>query len=400
METLLIALIAIVAGAGITFFLTSKIAKPGAPNNSAEITLLQNQIAQSQALSQQQMAQFQSQMTQLQTSMTQNLNQAMELVGKQLSDSSQMVNKQLADTSQIVAQQLADNAQLIQQGQATIGARLDNAARVVGDVKREMGEIKKSGDHFVEVAKDISSLQQLLKAPKFRGGFGEVLLENLLREILPPGSYGLQYAFQSREIVDAVIHVSDKIVPIDSKFPLENFQKYVAAVEDAEKRTHYLQFARDVKKHIDAIARKYILPDEGTFEFAMVYIPAENIYYHVIAGPENIEETGSLHAYAISKRVMPVSPSSFYGYLQVILMGLRGLRIEEQAAEVMARLGQLNGDFSRFQDVFETLGRHIRNASASHDDAGRRLEKFGSKLQAVEQHDEPLLIPAAGEMVS
>ena len=171
------------------------------------------------------------------------------------------------------------------------------------------------------------------------------------------------------------------MVPVDSKFPLENFKRVIETTDEAGQRAARKQFARDVKKHIDAIASKYILPDEGTFDFALMYIPAENVYYETIIKDEDSAEA-SLSAYALSKRVIPVSPNSLFAYLQAIVLGLRGLRIEKSAQEIIAHLARLKGDFARFNEEFDTLGKHITNVKNRYDDAAKRLEKFDNKLQS------------------
>ncbi len=143
------------------------------------------------------------------------------------------------------------------------------------------------------------------------------------------------------------------------------------------------KFVSDVKKHIDAIAGKYILPDEGTFDFALMYIPAENVYYELIIKDEAVDTEKALLSYAFAKRVIPVSPNSFYAYLQTILLGLKGLHIEEQAQEILKNIARLSGDFGKFQDEFELVGKHLTNTKARYDEADKRLQKFGDKLQTL-----------------
>jgi len=199
-----------------------------------------------------------------------------------------------------------------------------------------------------------------LRAPKFRGGLGELMLERLLDDILPHQNYRLQHRFQSGEAVDAVTQIGDNLVPIDSKFPLEDFQRVLAAESDRERESRRRQFTRTVKKHIDNVT-KYILPDEGTFDFALMYIPAENVYYETIL--RDGAEGSEVYSYALQKRVIPVSPNSFYAYLQVIILGLKGLHIEHTASEILRHLSRLQGEFEGFQEDYDTLGGHIRHAA-------------------------------------
>jgi DNA recombination protein RmuC len=231
-----------------------------------------------------------------------------------------------------------------------------------------------------EVGKNIASLSDILRAPKLRGGIGELLLGDLLSQILSPEHYKLQYSFSSGERVDAVIVLKVGMVPVDAKFPLESFQRIIASSEEEDQKKHKREFTRAVKVHIDSIAQKYILPDEGTFDFALMYIPAENVYYETIIKDEGLGEEKSLLSYALEKRVIPVSPNSFYAYLQAIALGLKGLQIEKKAQEIMQYLARIRGDFNHFKDEYSTLGGHIERARKKYDDASKSLDRFGDKL--------------------
>jgi DNA recombination protein RmuC len=149
---------------------------------------------------------------------------------------------------------------------------------------------------------------------------------------------------------------------------------------DEEKKANRRKFVTDLKRHIDLIASKYILPDEGTFDFALMYIPAENVYYETMIRDETLGDEKSLANYALSRRVIPVSPSSFYAYLQAIVLGLKGLRIEKSAREIIQHLGRLQGDFTRFREDFEVLGKHLNNIRSRYEEASKRLDRFGEKL--------------------
>lgn len=245
----------------------------------------------------------------------------------------------------------------------------------IGDVREKLGALSQATERMREVGEDIAGLQEILSPPKLRGGVGEFLLENLLSQILPSSHYTLQYSFKSGAKVDALIDLGTGKVPVDSKFPLENFRHMIESRTEEERKAYRRKFVHDVKSHIDAIADKYILPDEGTFDFALMYIPAENVYYETI-----FKEEGGLFEYTIKKKVIPVSPNSFYAYLQVIVLGLRGLRIEAKAKEIMNYLGRLRGDFQRFQEDYETLGTHLRYARNKYEEADRKLARLGDKL--------------------
>jgi DNA recombination protein RmuC len=237
----------------------------------------------------------------------------------------------------------------------------------------------------MEISKDISSLQELLRAPKLRGQIGEIFLENLLSQVLPEEFYSMQYRFKSSEAVDAVIKLGGKLVPVDAKFSLENFLKIASGEDEAAKSSARKKFVQDIKNRIDEIASKYILPQENTYDFALMYIPAENVYYEVIIKEE-------LFPYCVSKKVIPVSPNTFYAYLQIICLGLKGLKIEENAKHILKNLSTLSNEMNKFREDFDLLGKHISNTHTKYEDSSRRLDRFSDKLtniQAPKELDSP-----------
>ena len=266
----------------------------------------------------------------------------------------------------------------------SMNTRLDKAAQVVGDLRQQVGQIH-------EVGKAAAELVNIMRAPKLRGGMGELFLGDLLAQILPAEHYRLQHAFKSGEKVDAAIQIGQRLVPVDAKFPYENFRRVVESTTEAERGVARKQFLRDVKKHIDAIAGKYILPDEGTYDFALMYVPAENVYYETIIKQDAGEEH-ELLGYALQKRVIPVSPNSFYAYLQTILLGLKGMQVEVRAQEILASLQRLRGDFDRFAENFRLVGKHLTNATGSYADTEKTLTKLDTKLSQIEQ---PATLPPA-----
>jgi len=315
--------------------------------------------------------------------MQQQIDQLRVQISQALDNGARQVQQQLGQVLGHVNDRLKENAEVLQQTQQSLGERLDNAARVVGSVQKSLGGLEEANRRIYEVGKDIASLQEILRAPKLRGGLGEFLLEDLLAQVLPADHFSTQYSFRSGEKADAVIKLGNSLVPVDAKFPLENFRRALQAASDEERTRAKKQFAADVKKHIDAIAQKYILPDEGTYDFALMYIPAENVYYETIIKDESTAEK-SLSEYALGKRVIPVSPGSFYAYLQAIVLGLKGMKVEERAKEIVRYIGRLQGDFTRFRDEFDLLGKHLGHAQSSYQNADRRLEQFGQKLISAE----------------
>jgi len=291
----------------------------------------------------------------------------------------------LAKNTQLILNQLSENAKSLEGVHTTVGERLDNATRVFGEVRESLGSLDQRAQQIFEVGKDIASLQEILKAPKMRGGLGELFLENLLEQIMPRKDfYTLQYSFKSGERVDAVIRIGKKLVPVDSKFPMESFSRFIGADNDEDKKRAKKEFVKAVREHINSIADKYILPDEDTYDFALMYIPAENVYYEAVIKDDDFGEGKSIFSHAISRKVIPVSPNSFYAYLQVIILGLRGLGIEEKTQEVIKKLVTLKGSLEKFKVDFDKMGTHIENIKSSYDRAENRLEKFGNKLSTID----------------
>jgi len=277
-----------------------------------------------------------------------------------------------------VNERLNQMNQSLQEANKIIGANLGSATQVFGNVKEQLGRLEETNRHIVEISKDISSLQELLRAPKFRGAMGETLLENLLSQILPKGHYFIQHRFNSGEAVDAAVKLGERLVPVDAKFSLENFKKMMDAPDEASKSTFRRKFIQDVKERIDEVSAKYILPQENTYDFALMYVPAENVYYEVV-----IKE--DLFSYGMSKRVIPVSPNTFYAYLQVICLGLKGLKIEENAKVILKSLSGLSLEINKFKEDFDVLGSHITNAKAKYDDSSKKLDRFSDRLNNIQE---------------
>ena len=330
---------------------------------------------------------MQQQMEQLRGQMGDGLNKNISLLTEQLRTINEQVNQQL----QLVNQQL-------QSSSGQIGQRLDSAREVISKVSEKLGELSKTSEQIHEVGKNIATLQEILRPPKLRGGLGEQFLGELLSQILPPEFFTLQYSFASGERVDAVVRIGEKLVPIDSKFPLDNFKRVIECKTDEERRTWQKGFYKDVRKHIDDIASKYILPQERTYDFALLYIPAENVYYETITKDESFGEEKGVLNYALNKRVIPVSPNSFYAYLQVIILGLKGLQIEKDALKIQALLSGLKKDIGGFQEDFQLVGRHLTNALNKFEEARRRLDKFNFKLEQIESQPSLPLKEKTGEV--
>ncbi|MBI4372704.1 MAG: DNA recombination protein RmuC [Candidatus Omnitrophica bacterium] len=260
----------------------------------------------------------------------------------------------------------------------------EGAVKAISDVYSRLGYLEESSRKIFEVGQEIGKLQDVLRAPKARGNFGELMLADMLGQIIPRDHFQLQYAFRNGTRVDAAIFVGNHMVPIDAKFPLENFQRIIATQAPEERKRARKEFIRDVKKHVDVISERYISPEEGTLDFALMYVPAENVYYEVIASDDE-SESYTLSSYALSRRVIPVSPNSFYAYLQVILFGLRGLRMDHAAREIAESLMKMQSDFKKIGEDFGVLGTHLNHAKGAFEKVQRGVDQFQVKINLVDQ---------------
>ena len=310
------------------------------------------------------------------------------VIGAQLASLRDETARQLGERNAEMDRRLAGVTETLDRRLASSGKTANEIHERLGQVTTVMGEVN-------ERAKDLGRLEQALRPPKARGGFGELLLENLLRDCLPPDAYELQYTFPSGQRVDAVVRAGERLLPIDSKFTFENFERMANADNEADRERHAREFGRDVKARIDEIASKYIRPDYDTFDVAFMYCPAEAIYYEIVS-----DKTGQLVRYANERRVFPVSATTFHVYLQMILLGLRGMQIEQHAQEVMAYCAALQKDFGKFKDDFDVVGTHLGNAQKKYVEAEKRLTRFETRLdQAADDRDQlpeqPVALPRA-----
>jgi DNA recombination protein RmuC len=232
------------------------------------------------------------------------------------------------------------------------------------------------------------SLEYLLQAPKLRGNYGETVLEEMLERILPnKGMWQRQYAIEGGEKVDAVVKYRDVVVPIDSKFPRDDYQKYIASSDPAAKRTHWANYEKALKIQINAIKDKYIKPEKGTTEFALLFIPSEAIYYETIAEKNYMDEPCQIYEYARDRKVIPVSPNTFYAFLQVIIMGVRNIEIAREAKKLQESLSKVERDFDLFYKKFEFIGKAIENASSAYETGDGHIKRFKKDLDATLKMD-------------
>jgi len=330
---------------------------------------------------------LQQQIDGLRDQVSRSLDGNVQLVHQQISSLSSQVTSQLGSVSSQVSEQIGTGMGLLQKASQHFSER-------VQEVQTRLAQLDEANKRILEVGRSLATLQEILRAPKLRGGLGEFLLGDLLSQIMPTEYFTLQYSFRSGERVDAIIRLSQGLVPVDAKFPLENFQKSLLAETEGDRKNFLKVFSADVKKHVENIANKYILPQEGTCDFALMYIPAENVYYEAFIKDDAPGEGKGLRELTFQKHVIPVSPNSFYAYLHTILLGLRGLKVEESAREILKQLASLQGQFARFQEEFRKLGRHLDQSRSSFETTQKQLERFSDKLAAVET---PPLLPPSEE---
>jgi len=254
-------------------------------------------------------------------------------------------------------------------------------ARSLADVREHLGRLSEATARLESLGRSVTEVQDLLRVPRLRGTVGEVWLEELLRQVFPHALYRTQYAFRSGERVDAALFVGERIVPIDAKFPLEACHRMLQAEGEAAERERRA-FRRSLRERIDEIADRYIRPDEGTFDFALMYIPAEAVYYEAVVREESLDAE-SIIGYALRRHVLPVSPNTFYAYLAAVLHGLRGMEVEQRAQEIQASLGGLRQLFAGFRRTFELVGRHLDHAGKQYHEADRAWERLSANLDAL-----------------
>ena len=278
-----------------------------------------------------------------------------------------LINKKQKPSNDILEYLKTTNTRLDKQGQ-NFNERLDNATHVISQVQRNIGEMS-------EIGRSMKDLQEFLQSPKLRGNIGEQVLNELLGQSLPKNSFNLQYEFKSGVKVDAAIKTSGGIITIDSKFPMENFRKMM------KDKVYAKDFERDVRKHIDDISRKYILTDEGTIDYALMYIPSESVYYEIANNQDLFE-------YSNKMRVLPVSPTTFYAYMRAILMSFEGQKIEQKAKEILSALRAVKKDYEKVEGELGVLQKHLNSAYNKMGDVFNSFGRLGNKINATHELDE------------
>ncbi len=276
----------------------------------------------------------------------------------------------LRSTNFRIDQQNKNIVSTLQSSTRDLNERLDNAAKFIAGVQKNIGEMS-------EIGRSMKDLQEFLQSPKLRGNIGEHILKEILSQMLPKQSFHLQYSFRSGATVDAAVTTTNGIIPIDSKFPMESFRRITEAKSDEERKSTGQIFEKSVKKHIDDISQKYILTDEGTIDYALMYLPSEAVYYEVV-------NNSRLYDYAAEKRILPVSPMTFYAYMRAILMSFEGQKVEKQARQILLTIKAVQKDYLRIEDNLDVLNRHLTNAYNQMNNVSTSFTLLGQKLKSVQ----------------
>lgn len=335
---IIIVLVVIVLGFSVLFWILSKRGKPDSAESQNMLLMLQNQI-----------------------------NEVTRTLDKKLGESSKMIQEQFGHSSSVI--------------QGITG----QSHQILKEVTEKLVLLGETNKRVASVGDQITSLENILKNPKQRGVLGEYYLENVLKNVLPPGSYQMQYKFKDGEIVDAVVFVGDRIVPVDSKFSLENYNRLVGENDPDVKEKFEKAFKNDLKNRIDETS-KYIRPNENTMEFAFMFIPSEGIYYDLLVNKVGAVKisTEDLIEYAFKqKHVVIVSPTSFLAYLQTVLQGMRALQIEKDAQEIRKRVEQLGKHIVNFDEYMRKLGGNISTVVNSYNISHKELGKIDKDVLKI-----------------
>lgn len=321
--------------------------------------------------------------------------QGTELIKQDLIELSRGVGELKDNLHATVTDRLDKNQAMMRD---TLSKQLSESAKLIGDVTQRLTKLDETNRRVVDVADELKTLQNVLQNPKQRGVLGEYFLQTVLDNVLPADRYSLQYKFADGEIVDAVIFLDkNRILPIDSKFSLENYNRLVEETDKAKRETLGKQIKIDLKNRIDETS-KYIRPNENTMEFAFMFIPSEAVYYDLLINKVGMSGVSArdLIEYAFQeKHVIIVSPTSFMAYLQTVLQGLRSLQIEEQAKDIQVRVGQLGRHIAAYDTFMQKLGNSLSTTVNHYNTAHKELKKIDKdvvKIADTSPSVEPLIV--------
>ncbi|MDD4957537.1 MAG: DNA recombination protein RmuC [Candidatus Omnitrophica bacterium] len=298
-----------------------------------------------------------------------------------------VLHKSFLDFSDNVRKTMDDTRKEVESSKDVISSNALSTLKNISDMNKAIKELLQQQEKAQELGQ---SLEYLLQTPKLRGSYGETVLEEMLDRILPKGIWESQYNIDGGEKVDAVIKFKDVVIPIDAKFPRDDYQKYLSAKSPAEKKTHWSNYEKALKTQINSIRDKYIKPGKGTTEFALLFIPSESIYYETIAEKNHLGDPCLINEYATKQKVIPVSPNTFYAFLNVIILGVRNIEIAKNARKLQAILAKVERDFGLFYQNFELIGKSIAKAGSAYSAGEDQVNRFKRNLDAALKFDNQL----------
>ncbi len=310
-----------------------------------------------------------------------------------------LLQNQLNELSRTLNNRLGESQKMVHEA---VKEQFGESQKLIKEITKELTHVKEGQRHITSVGEGLRSLQQILQNPKQRGVLGEYYLETVLKNVLPPGHFSMQYKFEDGEIVDAVVYLDkNRILPVDSKFSLENYNKILEATDTAERERLEKVFKQDLKNRIDETA-KYIRPKEGTLDHAFMFIPSEAIYYDLLVNKVGSIKTSTrdLIEYAfVTKHVVIVSPTTFLAYLQTVLQGLKALQIEEKAEEIIKRVGELGKHIGAYEGFMQKLGASLGTTVNHYNTAHKELKKIDKDVVRI-SGDSPRIEPVVLERPS
>jgi len=308
--------------------------------------------------------------------MQNSLAQQGQSMAAQINHLMQAMTTQLGQVRQELQTGVSSSGKLASDAQIAMTQQLQASSETIRKMSVQLGEVQQAGR---DMSQATQTLQSILSGAKTRGTLGEVALERLLEDALPHSAYSTQHRFASTgAIVDAIVRSGERLLSVDSKFPLEAYRRLVETGDEARR-----DFCVAVRKHADCIAEKYILPDEHTFDYALMFVPSEGVYYELLLTEDS--KYGMLDEYCRSKRVFPVSPNTFYACLSAFAISLQGQKIEENTRHILAGMAGLKKQFEGFTDVYEKLGNHLRHAQQSYEEADSKLTRARNSLEQLDQ---------------
>jgi len=313
---------------------------------------------------------------------------AMKLLLEQMNNLSTTVDKKIGETNRTVTESMRDQRNESQKFAGESHRLVDQFLREIKSVTEKVTRVEETGKQMVGFADQLQGLQDMLKNPKQRGVLGEYYLETLLKNVMTPKDYAMQYAFKDGEIVDAIVRIKDKIIPVDSKFSLENYNRMIGEKNESEKERFKKAFVNDLKLRIKETS-KYIRPAEGTMDFAFMFIPHEAIYYDLLVNTVGAlgtlgEDSENLIQRAVNEyKVIIVSPTSFLAYLQTVMQGLKAMEIEEKAKDIVQRVGELGKHLKAYEDYHDKLGNNLATVVNQYNFSSKELKKVDKDVLRI-----------------